>query len=105
MFLVWIQKYPFLIVRVPKNLKNLFFIYQLKLRAKSVSPSTTDPWISSSDPTTEEEVTYPMGQDRAKAATRKGKGKEGLSTQSEYSSAVGDMMFTLNKLSVSFAKA
>jgi hypothetical protein len=40
--------------------------HQLKQRAKLASSSTTDPWVSSSDRTGEEEVTHPMGQDRAK---------------------------------------
>jgi hypothetical protein len=63
-------------------------------------------WISSSDPTTEEEVTCPMGQDRAKAVAWKGKRKgEGrLSKQNESSSAMGDMMSTMKKLSYLFAK-
>jgi hypothetical protein len=75
--------------------------HQSKWRAKSVGSSTTDPWIFSSDPMIEEEVTCPMGQDRGKAATRKGKGtgKEGSSSQSESFSVVGGMMSTLKKLS------
>jgi hypothetical protein len=54
--------------------------HQPKWRAKSASSLTTDPWISSSDPTTEEEVTRPMGWDRVKASMRKGKEKEGSSS-------------------------
>jgi hypothetical protein len=50
-------------------------------------------------------VTHPIGQDRAKAMARKGTGNEGSSSQSESSSTVGDMMPTLKKLSISFAKA
>jgi hypothetical protein len=77
--------------------------HQSKWRAKSVGSSTTDPWIFSSDPMTEEEVTCPMGQDRGKAVTRKGKGKgkekEDSSSQSESFSTVGGMMSTLKKLS------
>jgi hypothetical protein len=46
-----------------------------------------------------------MGWDRAKAAVRKGEGKEDSSNQSESSSAVSGMMSTLKKLSTSFAKA
>jgi hypothetical protein len=48
-----------------------------------------------------------MGQDRAKAATLNGKGKgnEGSSSQSESSSAVGGMISTPQRLSISFAKA
>jgi hypothetical protein len=76
--------------------------HQPKWRAKSASSSTTDLWISSSDPVTEEEVTHPIGRDRAKAATRKGQGKKASSSQSESSSAVGGMMSTLKKLNTSF---
>jgi hypothetical protein len=57
--------------------------HQSKWRAKSVGSSTTDPWIFSSDPMTEEEV----------------KGKEDSSSQSESFSTVGGMMSTLKKLS------
>jgi hypothetical protein len=82
--------------------------HQPKWRAKSPGLSATDSWISSSDPTTEEEVTHHIGRDRAKAATQKGKGKgkgkKGSSSQSESSSTVGCMMSTLKKLSTSFAK-
>jgi hypothetical protein len=49
-------------------------------------------------------VTYPIGQNRAKPAAWKGKGKEGSSSQSESSSAVGGIMSTFKKLSTSFAK-
>jgi hypothetical protein len=51
--------------------------HQLKWRARSAASSTTDPFLSSSEAATEEDVTCPIGQDRAKAAARKGKGKEG----------------------------
>jgi hypothetical protein len=78
--------------------------YQLKWRAKSASFSITDPWVSSSDCMSDEEVTRPMCRDRAKAATRKGKGMEGSCSQSEFFSAVGGMMSTLKKLITSFAK-
>jgi hypothetical protein len=76
-------------------------------RAKSVSSLTIDPWVSSSDRTGEEEVTHPMGHDRAKTVVWKGKEKvkEGSSSQSEASSAVGGTIFTLKKLNTSFAKA
>jgi hypothetical protein len=53
---------------------------------------------------TEEEVTHPIGGDRAKVAVRKGKGKEGSSSQSESSSTMGDIMSTLKKLRTSFTK-
>jgi hypothetical protein len=87
--------------------------HQSKWRVKFAGSSTTDPWISSSDPTIEEDVTHPMSRNRAKAVTQKGKKKgkgkekrkEDLSNQSESFSALGDMMSTLKKLSISFAKA
>jgi hypothetical protein len=58
--------------------------HQPKRRKMSAGSSTIDPWVSSSDRTGEEEVTRPMGRDRAKAAARKGmgKGNEGSSSQS-----------------------
>jgi hypothetical protein len=74
-------------------------------RAKSVGSSTTDTWISSSDPTIEEDVTHSIGWDRAKAAVRKEKRKEDSGSQSESFSVVGGMISTLKKLSISFAKA
>jgi hypothetical protein len=67
--------------------------------------STTEPFHSSSDPATEEEATRPIGRDRAKATAWKGKEKQGSSSQSESSSAVGGIMSTLKKLNTSFAKA
>jgi hypothetical protein len=79
--------------------------HQPNWRQKSASSSTTNPWVSSSDHTGEEEVTHPMGQDRAKAAAREGKANEGSSGQSEASSVVDGMMSTLKKLNTSFAKA
>jgi hypothetical protein len=79
--------------------------HQPKWRARSVGSSTIDPFLSSSDPATKEEVTCLIGWDRAKVVTRKGKGKEGLSSQSESSSVVGGIISTLKKLSTSFAKA
>jgi hypothetical protein len=78
---------------------------QPKWRARSAGSSTIDLFLSSIDPATEEEVTCPIGRDRVKAATRKGKGKEGSISQSKFSSAMGGIMFTLKKLSTSFAKA
>jgi hypothetical protein len=66
--------------------------------------STTDPFVSS-EVTTEEEVTHPIGQDRAKLAVRKGKGKEDSNSQSESSSVIGSIMSTLKKLSTTFTKA
>jgi hypothetical protein len=78
--------------------------HQPKWRARSATSSTMDPFFSSSVAATEEEVTRPIGQDRAKVAVRKEKGKEGSSSQSESSSTMGDMMSTLKKLSTSFTK-
>jgi hypothetical protein len=75
-----------------------------KHRAKSAGSSITDSWISLSDPTTEEEVTRPMGRDRDKTAVQKGKRKECSSSLSESYSVVGDMISTLKKLDTSFAK-
>jgi hypothetical protein len=63
--------------------------YQLKWRARSATPSTMDPFLSSSDAATEEGVTHPIGRDRVTAAARKGKGKENSSSQSKYSSVIG----------------
>jgi hypothetical protein len=48
--------------------------HQSKWRARSDAPSTMDAFVSSSEAATEEEVTDPIGQDRAKKAARKGKG-------------------------------
>jgi hypothetical protein len=53
--------------------------HQPKWRARSASSSTIDPFLSSSDPTTKEKVTHPIGQNRAKPAAWKGNGKEGSS--------------------------
>jgi hypothetical protein len=48
--------------------------YQPKWRARSDAPSTMDAFVSSSEAGTEEEVTRPIGRDRAKTAVWKGKG-------------------------------
>jgi hypothetical protein len=53
----------------------------------------------------EEEVTHPIGRDRAKVAAQKGKGNEGSNSQSESFFIVGDIMSTLKRLSTSFANA
>jgi hypothetical protein len=79
--------------------------HQLKWRARSVDSSTTDPFLSSSEAATEEEVTRPIGWDRAKVVAWKGKGKEGSSSQSESSSAMGGIISTLKKLNTSFTNA
>jgi hypothetical protein len=60
--------------------------------------STIDAFVSSSEARTEEEVTHPIDQDRAKTTAWKGKGKEDLSSQSRSSSAMGSIMSTLKKL-------
>jgi hypothetical protein len=52
----------------------------------------------------DEEKKWVNPRDRAKAATRKGKGKEGSSSQSEFSSIIDDIMSTLKKLSTLFTK-
>jgi hypothetical protein len=76
--------------------------HQPKWRAKYGGSSSTDPWVSLSELIGEEEVSHPMGRDRAKAATRKGKANS--SNQSETLFVVGGMMTTLKKLSTSFVK-
>jgi hypothetical protein len=55
--------------------------------------------------TTRVEGTHPIGQDRAKAATQKEKGKEGSSSQSKSYFVVNDIMSNLKKLSTSFTKS
>jgi hypothetical protein len=64
-----------------------------------------DAFVSSSEAGTEEEVTRPIGRDRAKTVARKGKGKEDSSSQSGSSSTMGDIMSTLKKLDTSFTRA
>jgi hypothetical protein len=76
-----------------------------KWRARSAASSTTNPFLSSSDPAIEDEVTCLIGRDRAKAAVQKGKGKEGSSSQNKFSFVVGGIMSTLKKLRTSFGKA
>jgi hypothetical protein len=73
--------------------------HQSKWRARSTAPSTMDLFVYSSEAATEEEVTRPIGRDRAKAAARKGKAKEGSSSQNESSPVMVDIMSTLKKLS------
>jgi hypothetical protein len=48
---------------------------QPKWRIKSGDGYTTHLWVSSSEPTTEEEMSHPMGRDGAKVAMWKAKGK------------------------------
>jgi hypothetical protein len=47
--------------------------YQLKWRVRLDTLSTMDAFVSSSETGTEEEVTHPIGLDRAKTTTWKGK--------------------------------
>jgi hypothetical protein len=63
-----------------------------------------DAFVSSSESGTEE-VTRPIGRDRAKMAARKGKGKEHSSSQSGSSSTIGGIMSTLKKIGTSFTRA
>jgi hypothetical protein len=79
--------------------------YQPKWRARSDAPSTMDAFVSSSEAGTEEEATCPIDRDRAKMATRKGKGKEASSIKSESSSEMGGILSTLKKLDTSFTRA
>jgi hypothetical protein len=79
--------------------------HQPKWRARLAAPSTTDPFVSSSEAATKEEVTCPIDRHRTKADAQKGKGTEGSRSQSESSSKMGGIMSTLKKLSTSFTKA
>jgi hypothetical protein len=64
-----------------------------------------DAFVSSTETATEEDMTHPIYRDRAKTATRKGKGKEGSNSQSMTSSSMGGIMSTLKKLCTSFTRA
>jgi hypothetical protein len=64
-----------------------------------------DAFVFSSEAGTEEEVTRPIGLDRTKTTTRKGKGKEDSSSQIESYFAMADIMSTLKKLDTSFTRA
>jgi hypothetical protein len=64
-----------------------------------------DAFVSLSEAATEEEVTRPIGRDRAKTATWKEKGKEDSNNQSGSSSTMGDIMSILKKLGTSFIRA
>jgi hypothetical protein len=79
--------------------------YQPKWRTRSDAPSTMDAFVFSSEAETEEEVTRPIGRDRAKTVTWKWKAKEDSSSQSGSSSAMDDIMSTLKKLDTSFTRA
>jgi hypothetical protein len=61
-------------------------------------------FVSSSEAGTEEEVTHPIGRDRAKTTARKGEEKKDSSSQNGSSSAMGDIMSTLKKLGISFTR-
>jgi hypothetical protein len=76
--------------------------HQPKWRARSAGSYTTDPFLSLSEAATEEKMTRPIGQDKAKAAMRKGKENEGSNSQSESSSAIDGIMYTLKNLTTSF---
>jgi hypothetical protein len=69
------------------------------------APSIIDAFISSSETGTKEEVTRPIGRDRAKTVALKGKEKENLSSQNGSSSVIGGIMSTLKKLDTSFTRA
>jgi hypothetical protein len=78
--------------------------YQHKWRSRSDASSIMDAFATSSEAATEDEVTYPIGRDRAKTAARKGKGKEDSINQSGSSSVMGDIMSVLKKLGTSFTR-
>jgi hypothetical protein len=67
-------------------------------------PIHNDSFVSLSEAVTEEEVTHPIGRDRAKMAMWKGKGKEDSSSQSGSSFAMAGIMSTLKKLGTSFSR-
>jgi hypothetical protein len=73
----FIENHPVWILEDGPLISEVVLSHQPKWRVKSVSPSSTDPWVSLSDHTGEEEVTHPIGRDRAKAVVQKGKAKEG----------------------------
>jgi hypothetical protein len=78
---------------------------QLKWRVRSDAPSTMIAFVSSSEAATEEEVTHPIGRDRGKTTTRKGKGNEASSSQSRSFFSIGGVISTLKKLATSFTRA
>jgi hypothetical protein len=59
-------------------------------------------FVSSSEAETEEDVTHPIGRDRANTVVRNGKEKEDSSSQSGSFSVIGGIMSTLKKLGTSF---
>jgi hypothetical protein len=64
-----------------------------------------DALVSLSEAAIDEEVTHPIGWDRAKTDVQKGKGKEDSSSQISSSSVMGVIMSTLKKLGISFTTA
>jgi hypothetical protein len=62
-------------------------------------------FVSSSEAATEEEVTHPIGRDRGKTTTRKGKENEASSSQSMSFFSIGGVISTLKKLATSFTRA
>jgi hypothetical protein len=54
--------------------------YQPKYRTRSDAPSTMYAFVSSSEAETEEDVTHPIGRDRANTVVRNGKEKEDSSS-------------------------
>jgi hypothetical protein len=63
-----------------------------------------DVFVSSSEAGTEE-VTHPIGRDRARRPHGRKKGKEDSSSQNGSSSAMAGIMSTLKKLDTSFTRA
>jgi hypothetical protein len=78
--------------------------YQPKWRARLDAPSTMDAFVFSSETKTEEEVTHPIGRNRAKTTAGE-KVKEDSSSQSGSSSAMAGIISTLKKLGTSFTRA
>jgi hypothetical protein len=64
-----------------------------------------DAFVFLSEAGTKDEVTRPIGWDRAKTVARKGKGKEDSSSQSGSSSVMGGIMSILKKLATLFNRA
>jgi hypothetical protein len=79
--------------------------YQPKWMARSNAPSTMDAFVSLSEARTKEEMTHPIGRDRAKTTARKEKLKEDSSSQNGSSSVMDCIMSTLKKLCTSFTRA
>jgi hypothetical protein len=71
---------------------------QPKWRSRLDAPSIMDAFVSSSEATTEKDVTRPIGRDRAKTVARKGKEKEDSSSQSGFSSTMCGIMSTIKEV-------